>query len=75
VGAFPIGFILFSLVLNSLTQLQIFDLFGLLSFQVVGSSLKNIALSWLAYIVVCYGGTIIFFGRENIFNNKKGILR
>jgi ABC-type transport system involved in multi-copper enzyme maturation permease subunit len=75
VGAFPIGFMLFStIVLGSLTQLEIFDLFGLLSFQIVGPSLGNIAFSWLTYIVVCYGGTIIFFGRESIFN-KKGILR
>ena len=75
VGAFPIAFLLFSIVPYSLTRLQILDLFSLLSLQRTGLSFENITFSWLTYLMVCYGGTIIFFGRESIFNNKKGAPR
>jgi len=75
VGALPFAFLLFSLVPYSLTRLQLFDLFSLLSLQSTYLSFESITFSWLVYLIICYGGAIIFFGRESIFNNKKGILK
>lgn len=65
-GSMPVGFMLFSIVFDSLAGTYFIDLQSLLSLSSSNLSFVKVLMVWIGYITIFYGLTILLFDRRNI---------